>query len=125
MKLDYLDDESLECGLFRLYDFTIDEAGRLRDAITQLASGAAERIEINRLPFVEPIGGCRLYFVRRSWDQAVVRVSPSTFECGFTAGTWENVAGLIEPFTESAAGFQWLAGSPGEAEVLLSASGQW
>jgi hypothetical protein len=38
---------------------------------------------------------------------------------------WDNVAGLIEPFEHSAGGFQWLAGVPGEAALLLSASGQW
>ena len=93
--------------------------------MARLASGAAERVEVDRLSFVEPVGGCRLALVRRPWDQAVVRVGPSDFECGFTTGTWDNVAGLVEPFAEDAGGFQWLAGAPGEAAVLLSASGRW
>ena len=97
MKLDYLADGSPDRPLLRLYDFTPAEAGQLLAAVAGLASGAAERVEVHRLPFVEPLGGCRLSLVRRPWDQAVVRVSPSAFECGFTAGTWENVAGLIGP----------------------------
>jgi hypothetical protein len=64
--------------------------------------------------------------VVRSWDQSVVQLSgDSQFECGYTAGTWDNVAGLVEPFTVSGAGFQWLAGAPGDAALLLSASGSW
>ena len=31
----------------------------------------------------------------------------------------------IQPFVEGAAGFQWLAASPGEASLLFSASGEW
>jgi hypothetical protein len=100
------------------------EAGQLLGAIAALSSGSAERIEVDRLPFVEPVGGCRLALVGRSWDRAVTRAGgPTEFECGFTADTWDNIAGLIEPFARGAGGFQWLAGVPGEAALLLSASG--
>jgi hypothetical protein len=90
-----------------------------------LASEAAERVEVHRLPCVKPIGDCRLTPVRRPRDQAVVRVGPSAFECRFTADTWDNVAGLVEPLVEGARGFQWLAEPSGEASLLLSASGEW
>ena len=65
-----------------------------------------------------------LALIRRSRDQAVVRVGPSNFECGFTARTWDNVAGLVEPFCKDLKGYQWLVRSPGDADVLMSASGQ-
>ena len=126
MKLEYLGDGSPDCPLLRLYDFTPMEAAQLLRAIAALASGLAERLEVDRLPFVEPVGGCRLALVGRSWDQAVTRAGrPNEFECGFTADTWDDVAGLVEPFAEGAGGFQWLAGVPGEAALLLSDSGAW
>jgi hypothetical protein len=126
MKLEYLAAGSLDCPLIRLYDFTPAEAEQLHAAVAALASGTTERVEVHQMPFVESLAGCRLVLVRRAWDQAVVCGDKSAgFECGFTATTWDNVAGLIEPFAESASGFQWLAGVPGEAAVLLSASGQW
>jgi len=125
MKLEYLADGSRDCPLIRLYDFTTAEATQLLAAVAELASGVAEQVDVHGLPFVESVRGCRLALIRRSWDQAVVCVGPSNFECGFTAGTWDNVAGLLEPFCEDLSGCQWLAGSPGEAQVLLSASGQW
>jgi hypothetical protein len=126
MKLEYLSAGSRDCPLLRLYDFTAAEANQLHKAIAALASGASERIELDRLPFVEPLGGCRLTLACRSSDQAVRREGGSTdFECGFTLGTWGQVADLIEPFAACTTGFQWLAGSPGEASLLLSARGVW
>jgi len=126
MKLEDLAAGSPDCPLIRLYDFTPAEAYQLHAAVSGLASDATERVEVDRLPFVEPVGGCRLALVRRSWDQAVVSgAGPAEFECGFTAGTWDNIAGLMEPFAARAGGFQWLAGRPGEAALLLSSSGQW
>jgi len=125
MTLDYLYDGSTGYRLLRLYDFTPAEAGRLLATVAALRSEAVERVEVHRLPFVAALGNCRLTLVRRAWDQAVVRVGPSAFECGFTAGTWDNVAGLGEPFAAGAAGFQWLAESPGEAALLISVSGEW
>jgi uncharacterized protein (DUF433 family) len=56
---------------------------------------------------------------------AVRKTGPSKFACGFSAGMWDNLAGLVEPFMESASRSQRLADMPGEAAVLLSASGQW
>jgi hypothetical protein len=128
MKLEYLADGSPDCPLIRLFDFNLAEAQQLLAALTPLASGAGERVELHGLPFVEPVNGCRLALVRRSWDQAIIRGNgPCEFECGFTADTWDNVAGLVEPFAQGAGGFQWLAGVPGEPALLLSASssGEW
>jgi hypothetical protein len=28
------------------------------------------------------------------------------FQCGFTTGTWDNILGLIQPFTEVVDGYQ-------------------
>jgi hypothetical protein len=126
MTLEHLPDGSPDSPLLRLSDFTPAEADWLRAAVAGLAAGAADRVEVHRLPFVHATGGCRLTFVRRAWDQAVVKgAEPGEFECGLTADTWYNVAGLVDPFTESASGFQWLVRVPGEAGLLLSAAGEW
>jgi hypothetical protein len=126
MKLEFLAAGSADCPLIRLYDFTRAEATEFLAAVTSLASEAVERIEVHRLPFVHSLSECRLTLVRRPWDQAVIRKGePAEFECGFTAGTWENLVALVEPFAKSAEGFQWLAGTPGEATLLLSVTGEW
>jgi hypothetical protein len=124
MKLEYLPDGSPDCRLIRLYDFTPAEAGQLQLAIGGLAAGVAQSVAVNELPSVMSINECRLTLVRQKWDGAVVQRGPNQFECGFTPDTWDNVAGLVEPFTNDAAGYQWLAGVPGEASLLLSVDGQ-
>jgi hypothetical protein len=126
MRLEYLDTGAPACPLIRLYSFTEAEAGEFVNLIEQLASQAAHEVCLHQLPWVQALGSCRLTLRVRSWDQALVlKAAPANFECGFTPGTWDNVAGLVEPFAHGAGGFQWLTGVPGEAALLLSPSGQW
>jgi hypothetical protein len=78
------------------------------------------------LPWIESIAGCRLALCTNAWDQAIIQVGgPADFECRLTPQSWDNIAGLIEPFANGGDRFQWLAGEPGVASLLLSSSGQW
>lgn len=128
MRLEYLASGAPDCPLVRLYDFKPSEAAALLAAVNMLASAAAWRVEVDRLPFVKAAGGCRLVFARQDRDRAIV-AGPiqNEFECGFTAATWDNVAGLLEPFAQGAGGVEWLAAAPGDAALLISASpgGVW
>jgi hypothetical protein len=126
VKLEYLPDGSPDCPLIRLYEFTTTEVQTLLTAVQALAEGSAEKIAVHELPGVEPVDGCRLTLRVNKWDQAVLRIAnPAEFECAFRPITWDNVAGLIEPFVDGHRGFQWLADVPGEAQVLLSYDGKW
>lgn len=126
MKLEYIPYGSPDCPLIRLYDFTPAEAEQLRVAVVKLASGESPRVQVHRLPFVESIRGCRLSLCLRSWFQSTIKISePADFECGFPAEVWDDIAGFIEPFAQGSGGFQWLAGAPGEATLLLSVDGKW
>jgi hypothetical protein len=125
LKLECLPEGSPDCPLVRLFDYRRQEAVGLFRAVTELAAGDCELIVVHEFPGVQPIGNCRLTFLIRWWDQAMIAKSPGEFECGFTRGSWGNVAALIEPLASGAAGFQWLAGVPGEARLLLSPDGRW
>ncbi len=128
MRLEYPANGSPDCPLIRLDDFQPSEAAALLAAIGTLAASSSERIEVHRFPFAESVGGCELALTRRLRDFAIVRGSHhNQFERGFTAETWDHVAGLLEPFSQGAGGFQWLAGAPGETALLLSATatGEW
>src|SRR5436190_1766960 len=108
MKLEFLPDGSADCPLLRLYDFTPSEARQLHDAIAGLASGSKDHVDVHHLCAVKPIGRCVLTLVVSRWDQGVLRRAvPAEFECGFSAETWDDVAGLIEPFTRECKGYQW------------------
>ena len=126
MILDFLPHGSPDCPLVRLSKFSPVEARQLHDALSSLADGTVESIAVHELPFVEAIGEVRLTCRRSQWDQSLVKgITDCHFECRFSPETWENVAGLIEPFTKGAAGFQWLAGGSGEIGLLVSVDGQW
>jgi hypothetical protein len=125
MKLDYLSAASPENSIVRLYDFTTDEASQLATAIQNLASERERQLCVHALPCVTAVDGCRLTLIRKGWDQAILKTGNLEFECGLTAGTWDNVAGRIEAFVLGESGYQFLAGSPGEAMLLLSVSGDW
>jgi hypothetical protein len=125
MKLDYLASGSPDCPIVRLYEFTDEEAGEFHAILAALAAGAVERVDVHELPFVQPIDGCQLVLLRRSWDQSIVRGTAAHFECGLTTGAWDNVMGLVEPFAAGARGYQWLSGAPGDTALLLSRSGDW
>jgi hypothetical protein len=126
MKLEYLAAGSPDCPIIRLYEFTSAEARQFHAAVSALASESVEQVVVHKLPFVGSVRDCRLTLVRRGWRQAIIyRAETGEFECGFTSAARDNVAGLVEPFAEGAAGFQWLAGVPVEAALLLSVSGEW
>jgi hypothetical protein len=125
MKLDYLHDAGDRRSIVRLYDFTTDEALQFMKAIEALASEAEQQICVHSLPGISAVDGCKLSLVRKFWDQGILKTGPTEFECGFTSGTWDNIAGLIKPFADAADGHQFLSGSPGEAELLFSPSGNW
>ena len=126
MKLEYIAEGLPEGPLIRLYDFSTEEVIELHKAITSLASGNLDRIELDQLAYIESIDDCRLALFCQAWDQAVVRCTGvNAFECGLKSGTWDNVAGLIEPFIDGHGGFQWLVSDPGVAALLISNSGTW
>ena len=129
MRLEYLPDGSPDCPLIRLFDFRPDEAGRLGAAVADLAAGRTDRVAVHELPDVTAVDGCELVLRAGPRYGAVVQPGPAAFDCCSTAATWDNVAGLIEPFAEGRGGYQWryqwLLDLPGEVRVLLASSGQW
>ncbi len=124
MLLEFLPEGSPCCPLIRLFEFSPHVATRLHAVVIDLAQGRREQVLIHQLPGVVPIGGCELAFGIRAWDQAVIQTGPFAFHYRLTVATWDNVAGLIEPFMTDRNGYQWLA-QGGEAALLLSVSGQW
>jgi hypothetical protein len=73
------------------------------------------------------IDGCQLSAIAAKWNRGVLRSGSSNeFEWHLTANTWDNVAGLLEPFCvgDSKDGFQWI-GSAGDIEVLVTRDGKW
>lgn len=126
MNLDYLADGSLDCPLVRLYDFPAAEADALRVAVAGLVAGTSERVQVHRLPFVQPLGECELTLIACGQGSDVNQLGGSArLEWRLRPETWDNVATLIEPFAAGAAGFQWLNQGRGEVRILLSTGASW
>jgi hypothetical protein len=125
MKLEFLPDGSDDCPLVRLYDFDRTDVARLFDGLTALASRERDDIAVHDLPGVEAVSGCRLLLRNGATNRGVVRLpGPASFTCILTRESWDNVAGLAEPFMRETRGYQWLIAS-GDAKWLLSTDGQW
>jgi hypothetical protein len=127
MKLQFLPDGSDDCPLVRVYDFLPAEIGELFSALSALASGEQQSIAVHELPGVEAVVGCRLFLRSGLKDRGLVQLTaPASFECILSAGGWEDVAGLTEPFVAGSGGYQWLSTS-GDAKWLISGitGGQW
>jgi hypothetical protein len=125
MKLQFLAEGSPDCPLIRLYEFTREEACKLLGVFDSLANGAARRVALDKEPFIEAIGACRLSLSVGKKDCGILAESGTAFECELTELGWENVVGLTGPFCDAGTkGYQWLTGT-GRISLLLSHDGRW
>jgi hypothetical protein len=82
MKLDFLPDGAEDCPLVRIWGFLPVEARLLHEAVTRLAGGQAESVEVHSQPGVEPIDGCQLTLRVGPDDRGVYAlIGGNSFEC--------------------------------------------
>lgn len=113
-------------SMIRAFDFDSLEACRFRDTLSGLSSGAISEIDLTGLPFVTPIGGCRLILKVGKGDMGTIQFSKTVFECVLTKVSWETAEGLVEPFCDgNLSGYQWLYNLNTNIEFLFSPSGEW
>ena len=125
MKIEYIASGDIDTPLIRLYDFGRDGAFTLHLAVNDLASGVRDQVELQELPGVESLGGCRLGLHAGSQDLGVVKQG-THFTWTLTRAAWRDVGSLITPFCERAAPgmFQHLD-LVGEIAVVFSVDGSW
>ncbi len=124
MKLEYIQ-ESKE-SLIRLYGFTTKELSLLSKAFRGLTV-RDQTIQLEEMPFVEPMGGCKLTLKCGERDKGITPMDrDNSFECELTAKSWEHAADLADGLAGSVAGsFQWLYEVATPIQFLLSQSGAW
>lgn len=125
MKLEYLSSSSADTPLIRLFHFDKAEASQLQSIFASLATRPCDVIDLTELPFIEPVHDCRLSLTVGDRDLGVEKIQePATFVWSLTPESWDNVAGLVEPFASTnSTGFQWL-NEQGVA-LVLSVDGGW
>jgi hypothetical protein len=124
MKIDYVATGSRDCPLVRISETMPEECRRLTALLYALSMGELREGAIQELAEHPETVEAHLVIRTGKRDIGVVQVGPEAFECTLKDTTWDNVAGLVEPFCDGHSGFQWLDDSSG-IRLLLSPTGEW
>jgi hypothetical protein len=130
MKIEYLshtDPAYPNESIFRIFDFDTNEASKFREIVSKLAQGKISESELNELPFIVPVEGCRLVLKTGAKNRGIVEVSKKSFECILKKEAWGNAHDLIEPFCDyiNSNVYQWLYDLDTDIELLFSPTGKW
>jgi hypothetical protein len=126
MKIEFLESGSADCPLIRIYGNEPEVCQQLQRTFEQLANGSIEEVSLTDLPGVEPLGGCCLIAQAGRRDRGIVCKGRNVFHWVLTPATWDNVAGLIEPFCGTeAGGYQWLNQVPASEACVLVSTSRW
>lgn len=125
MKLEFLAGGTPNCPLLRLFSFTSEGARDQRNLLYDLSSGTVKRLSLHKQPGIQSIDHCELDLCLGQKDKGVRQVSAATFECVLAPLSWDNMAGLVEPFCQAnSTGYQWLCEKSG-IKPLLTHDGRW
>jgi hypothetical protein len=126
MRLEFIPFGASDCPLVRLYRFNSIEAGMLMNHMSALSDGTTTTMCLNKQSYIDSVNDCILILVAGGRNRGIEQVGqPATFQCTLTTNSWDNIAGLIEPFARAErAGFQWLDRTS-EISLLLSSEGAW
>ncbi|MBI3866316.1 MAG: hypothetical protein HY290_30925 [Planctomycetia bacterium] len=127
LQVDFLEAGSADCPLIRIAGGDVSTYRLLHARIVELAAGKTDAVAIEQIAGISSSDGTRLTAVRFGFNQGVARGDTNrTFEWRLTEGTWDNVAGLLEPFCQPRQrdGFQRIE-SAGDIRVVVTTNGQW
>jgi hypothetical protein len=117
-----------ENGLILLHGNDPQAARRLQEQVASLTSKQVQHVAIHEIPGFESVDGCRLYFTvgQSDFDTLPLRAK-NEFSCELDSISWENIVGVLEPFTERMDhdGFQWLDSSYGGIAIIISTFRGW
>jgi len=126
MNLEYCPNGLGNGSLVLLYEIDPIAASCLKEHISALAAKRIGRFAVRELPGFLAVDECRLFCSVTKRDSGVVQLEePNTFECRLQPSSWDNIEGLLEPFTKKdlSDGFQWL--DRGNIALMISARREW
>jgi hypothetical protein len=129
MKIEYFPALKGEAARVLIYGDEPNHVALLKERVTSLATGKANRFAVHELPNFEGVDACELYFSIGGSDGVVQKVgNPMVFDCTLPEVDWRRVQGLLEPFcTRLGLGhFQFLADcDASEIELIISTDRGW
>ncbi len=117
MRTVFFRDGSPDCPLVAIADFEPAEVVALRSEVVRLATGESTSAVLE--------GDVHLTLQVGKRDVGILNRGPPGLACVLRPLAWEQVADLLEPFTEPGQrGFQWLD-QTGDVKLLISRTGKW
>ena len=126
MTLEYFEDGDRGLPLLVLHGGDISERAELHRIFQALAAGTTRLVRLHELPFLNNPGGLTFTAASSDVDFGVEQdKSNSTFQWKRSLESWDQIAGLMEPFVvEAGGGFQYLNAAEGP-EVIYSTRRAW
>lgn len=129
MQIEYFDLGPKERPVVLIYGNEPEKVASLVRAVHSLVSGERKRFAVHELEGFSGVDGCQLFFSVATSDRGVRRIGdPRTFECSLRPFWWENVEGLLEPFSSpgTSSSHQFLdTGFDSDIELIVSAGRGW
>jgi hypothetical protein len=126
MHLDYLHNtNAFGDHIVRLYNFGMEEAVMLRNAIVTHIIEKNESLDLSALNFVVP-RNCHLVLHITHEDAGILTNDGKHFICALTLDGYKNMVLQLEPYcTRHTTGFKYLYDLDTEIDFLLSPAGTW
>ena len=126
MTLQDFEDGDHGLPLLVLHGGDISERAELYRIFQALAAGTTRLVRLHELPFLNNPGGLTFTAAPSDVDFGVEHDKPnSTFQWKRSLESWDQIAGLMEPFVvEAGGGFQYLNDAEGP-EVIYSTRRAW
>jgi len=128
VRIEYFPNADEGSDLILLHGDDPEAVARLREQAASLAAKRVKRVALHEIPGFESVADCRLFFSVARWDRHTYPLrAKNEFECKLDPLGWENVFGLLEPFTERTGreGFQWLDTSVRGISIAISRFRGW
>jgi len=128
MKIEYLPDGSTDCPLIRIYGGGKEDLLRLQQAFLQLAAGAAEEVELDKLPGFQAVAACHLTAKTEKEDIGVTTADEVHFFMKLSPTRYRELAEMTTSLIglEERIYYHWLdETSPVSLLLTTSPIGQW
>jgi hypothetical protein len=129
MQIEFFPDGHPECPLILIYGSDPKLIRSLREKVLALANDLDTRVEVNKLDGFQTVGNCQLTLTLGTKDLGIqIENSLGAFVCILRNSTWEQIAGLLDPFCSEfkniGTHFQFLD-TTSKISLLISTTKSW
>ena len=127
MNIEYLDGNTGDCPLIRVYGDEPDSVKLLMESISDLINGELKSKRLNDIKGFKGINNCQFIIEVSSKREGVIKIRNNIFHCRLQKEYWQTAYELLESLSKGERiGYQWIDESS-EISFLVSRyeDGQW